>query len=466
MAILNFLSLAQNIRYDNGLWEILILKVFDFIANYGWRIIVFTILLKLVLSPLDIFQRAKMRKNQLITKSLEPELEKLKVQYANDPKALQAKQYQLNKQSGYSYFSSCLPAIVTMAVFFYLFAGLNNISQYKNMAQYVKMYDVYTYTYNQEVTAEFGKSDIEFTVVKSGDNSEVEEIEWQDYTIDDWADVVVELKQLPSNITQSMYEEIVANAKVTAQDAVYDAYHGKGEFEGQALQESFLWIKNIWSPDVPWATPILQNKKGTMFTRGFTDSVAKYGTDASKIGLTENQRLVVMGAYDDVTYKLQNSSDNKVNGFLILPILSIGLSFLSQFITTRLQKKSGQETAGTMGGGNMKMMLFMMPIIMGFFALTYTAVFTLYIITNSAMTILLNLGSTGFFKLIDKRQEASRLTDDGVIKYGRPEIQVTKKNNKNQQGSKMKGGRYDATKVGRYIPPEDVEEKDKTSKKK
>ena len=42
------------IKQPNWLWELLILHVFDFIANYGWRVVFFTLCLKLLLSPLDI----------------------------------------------------------------------------------------------------------------------------------------------------------------------------------------------------------------------------------------------------------------------------------------------------------------------------------------------------------------------------------------------------------------------------
>ena len=57
MAVLNtvssILSVIPAIAEPGGMWASLILKVFGFIANYGWRIVVFTVLLKLVISPLD-----------------------------------------------------------------------------------------------------------------------------------------------------------------------------------------------------------------------------------------------------------------------------------------------------------------------------------------------------------------------------------------------------------------------------
>ena len=50
---------------------------------------------------------------------------------------------ELNRKEGFSYFSSCLPAIVTLVIFFYLFAGLNNISHFRIFDQYVELYDAY-----------------------------------------------------------------------------------------------------------------------------------------------------------------------------------------------------------------------------------------------------------------------------------------------------------------------------------
>ena len=70
------------INEPSWLWEKIILHVFDFIANYGWRVVVFTLCLKLLLSPLDIYQRYKARKNQRITEKLKPQMEKLQKQYS------------------------------------------------------------------------------------------------------------------------------------------------------------------------------------------------------------------------------------------------------------------------------------------------------------------------------------------------------------------------------------------------
>lgn len=360
-------SVAETIKTPGGIpWEWLILQVFSFIANYGWRIILFTVLLKLLLYPLDFYQRHKMRKNEKITARLKPEMEKLERACAGNKQVFQQKQMELNKREGYSYFSACLPALLTMVIFIWLFSSLNNISQFMIMRQYVQWYDVYTDTYNNELVL-------------------------NDY----------------DNLTSEDEKAAVAKAaEDKAQTAVYDFYYGE---EGN--QESFIWIKNVWSPDVPWKKPINE-------WSAFESAVAKWGTDAGKLGIDKATLDDMMSSskYNLITYKLRNSEDNKTNGFLILPIFAVGLSFLSQFITQRQQKKSGQ--ANPMGGG-MKFMMILFPLMMVFFSLIYTAAFTLYIVLNSGMTILLNLLSTAIFAIKDKAGEKAVVNT--VIKYGRPD---------------------------------------------
>ena len=112
-----FLMSAVDVTAPSGLWEWLIIDVFGFIGKYGWRIVVLVVFLKLILSPLDFYQKYKMRKNQRITESLKPQMDKLAKQYGEDKQALQQKQMELQKKAGFSYMSACIPMIVTLVLF-------------------------------------------------------------------------------------------------------------------------------------------------------------------------------------------------------------------------------------------------------------------------------------------------------------------------------------------------------------
>lgn len=435
-------SVAQYLHDPGGLWEILILGVFDFIANYGWRIVFFTVCLKLLLFPLDLYQRIKMRKNQLITERIKPQLEKLQQQYAGDRQTLSQKQMELNKKEGFSYFSSCLPMIVTLVIFFYLFAGLNNISQYKNLVQYVELYDTYTAEETTLKSVEF--EDIELKGEKvtiswngidkmyadliatqpNADDYKNDKGEWDagkggeeayKAALDAWNAVNLEEANTLLRNRNTLHTDHILGK---AQDAVVEKY--------DEIKEGFLWIKNIWSPDVPWRKAILDHDR---FTSNIGD-YSKYSKAVKKLGLKRNElseaeykRMIGDTSYNNVTAKLRakGSDHNGVNGFLILPILSVGLSFLSQFITSRLQKRSGQAAPEGGMAGSMKMMMVIMPLMMGFFALQYTAVFTLYIVVNSAMTILINVFTTMAMNGKSKHNEKKLRSPDGIQKYGRPD---------------------------------------------
>ena len=375
------LSIAENLNQPGGIpWEWLILKVFDFVSVYGWRIVLFTVLLKLLLYPLDIFQRYKMRKNQKITERLKPDLDKLQATYADNPQVLQQKQMELNKREGYSYFSACLPALITMIIFIWFFTSLNNISQYMIFKQYVEWYDKYEVAYSQVLD-------------ESDYNTYLAIVENENSTSD-------EVKE-----AQDKLVEIRGKAVEAGQNVVYDFY-----YDDDGNRESFLWIKNIWSPDVPWKKPILD-------ASGFDGAVGNWDTDAKKSGLDETTLALLKSSYDDVTGKLQKDEGNVANGYLILPILAAGLSFLSQFLSMRLQKKSGQPQAAGMGG--MKFMMFLFPILMIFFAVGYTSAFALYIVLNYGLTVLLKLLSTGIFALKDRGTE--KKATETIIRYGRPD---------------------------------------------
>ena len=110
----------------------LIYLLYQWIGNFGWTVVVFTILLKILLSPLDVWQKHTMLKNNRAMKIIAPELEKLKKTYANAPDVLQQKQMELYKKNGYSMMGGCLPALLTIVIFFVVFSGFNAAVRYEN----------------------------------------------------------------------------------------------------------------------------------------------------------------------------------------------------------------------------------------------------------------------------------------------------------------------------------------------
>jgi len=91
-----------------------------FIPNYGIIIIIISILLILIFSPLTFKSYSSMRKMQM----LQPEMAALKKKYEKDPQRLNSETMNLYKKSKVNPFTGCLPMFIQMPVFFALYAIL------------------------------------------------------------------------------------------------------------------------------------------------------------------------------------------------------------------------------------------------------------------------------------------------------------------------------------------------------
>ncbi len=102
------------------------------IGIFGVTVIVFTLIFKFALLPLDLWQKFSMRKQSLAMERLRPQLEKLEKQYANKPEILKQKQAELQRGQMTGMLGSCLPMIVTMVVFFVVLGGFNEYIRVEN----------------------------------------------------------------------------------------------------------------------------------------------------------------------------------------------------------------------------------------------------------------------------------------------------------------------------------------------
>ena len=92
------------------------------IANYGIVIILLTIIVRLILTPLTITQTRSMARMQKI----QPQLKELQKKYKDDKQKLQQETMDFYKQNNVNPLAGCLPLILQMPVFFALFQTLRN----------------------------------------------------------------------------------------------------------------------------------------------------------------------------------------------------------------------------------------------------------------------------------------------------------------------------------------------------
>ena len=82
------------------------------ISYYAIAIIITTLLFRLALLPLNLFQT----KNQLKMAKLQPEMKRIQKKYEKDPQLLAQKQSQLYKESQFNPLSGCLPMLIQFPV--------------------------------------------------------------------------------------------------------------------------------------------------------------------------------------------------------------------------------------------------------------------------------------------------------------------------------------------------------------
>ena len=94
--------------------------IYSLVQNYGLAIVLFTIVVRLVLMPLDYKSRVGMRK---MTK-LAPKQAELQKKYEKDPDKMQRKLAELYQKEKVSPMSSCWPMLVSMPILFAMFAAM------------------------------------------------------------------------------------------------------------------------------------------------------------------------------------------------------------------------------------------------------------------------------------------------------------------------------------------------------
>ena len=106
--------------------EYVIIYLYDHIvSNYGIVIILLTITVRLVLTPLTISQTRSMARMQ----KFQPELQELQKKFKDDKQKLQQETMAFYKKNNVNPLAGCLPLLLQLPVFFALFQALRTPSQ-------------------------------------------------------------------------------------------------------------------------------------------------------------------------------------------------------------------------------------------------------------------------------------------------------------------------------------------------
>lgn len=358
------------------------------VGSVGVGIILFSLILKFIVMPFDIFQRISMRKQNIKMRENKDKMEKLQKQYAGNKELYNKKVMEMYKTNGISVFSSCLPLILSMVIFFVAIGAFNDYSTYStvnNYNQLVKAYDTKIETLCKDIK-DYNKSedgiiyiDTEDAIVKFGITN--------DYINAQVANGKAEEATKRDDAVGIWLEE-------QAQDAVVIEYETNLKYTTK-----FLWIKNIWQTDATYKSPIQEYSEfsATIFPTTGCGGCSNAGVDfdngaGDDVKITElnakAQKIYSEDNYNKVTAKL-GEQKNQSNGYFILIVLSVGTILLQQLFSSKANKEQQKySTVDGQGGSQTKMMMIIMTAMFAIFSFLYSSAFAIYMIMSNVMSII------------------------------------------------------------------------------
>ena len=328
----------------NSLLLTLIKALHTLINNYALTIIVFTILIKLVVMPLNL----KSRRSTMRMSTIQPKAAALQAKYKDDQEKLNQKLQELYRKEGINPMGSCLPMLISMVILFAMFYALRTFANEQLVSQFLTFY------HNPEI-------------------------------------------------------------------------------DPHTLVEPFLWIKNLWMPDSPFATymPDVQSLRLVDY-KVWNDVSAKLVANG-----VIPQALSFAGAADLTTYindvvtpfissaayapyiapvaglgnlnilgLIRFSIYQEGNGWFLLPILSVVSQIFMQKLTMKnTQMDPSQESS-------QKMMIYVMTFMSLYFCASYNSAFALYWVVSNIYAIIEQIGFTKYFEQQDRK--ASKAEEVGI----------------------------------------------------
>ena len=329
----------------NSLLYTIIRALHSVINNYALTIIVFTILIKVAVLPLNI----KSRRSTMRMSALQPQMQKLQEKYKDDQEKLNQKMSELYRKEGVSPMGGCLPMIISMFILFAMFYALRAFADTNLVTQFLTF------------------------------------------------------------------------------------YHNP-EMDPRTMAEPFLWIRNFWMPDSPFASfmPDVNSLRMVDFKvwNEVSANLAAAGTIPQALSFADTaaaQAYVndvvapfiasdVYAPYVAMVPGLENLSIlglikitvfKEGNGWFILPLLSMGTQILMQKLTMSSQQMDANQQS------TQKTMIYVMLFMSLYFCASYNSAFALYWVVGNIYAIVEQLGMNKYFKT--QELKAAKAEEVGIL---------------------------------------------------
>lgn len=376
--IANILGFIMNLFY-------IVIDKFG-IGKISICIIVFTIIVKLVMLPINIKQQKTMKLNSVIM----PEIQAIQKKYANkkDNDSMMKQQAELNavyQKYGTSPTGGCLPMLIQFPILLALYAVMACLPNYINEIQDMYNDGVVSYVIG---TDESGKLDYH-TIHELKDLAGLNDVLLDESGDENLDKLVTAYFGQKGNYEDEKIKDAVYNSFTSAYSNVFgkqDAWAIVEASFDEAI-ENAQDLKAISEAD--WKK--VEDKdlaEYADYTEEDWDAlISSYETILGK--LDDNHKDIQV-SYSFFTIDLSKSPANGVKIAIIIPILSALAQLLNMKISMSSQQNTGNGTADSMMS-SMKVMSYSMCVVSAIFCYTFPAGLGLYWVISSAVQVVIQL---------------------------------------------------------------------------
>lgn len=376
--IANILGFIMNLFY-------IVIDKFG-IGKISICIIVFTIIVKLVMLPINIKQQKTMKLNSVIM----PEIQAIQKKYANkkDNDSMMKQQAELNavyQKYGTSPTGGCLPMLIQFPILLALYAVMACLPNYINEIQDMYNNGVVSYVIG---TDESGKLDYH-TIHELKDLAGLNDVLLDESGDENLDKLVTAYFGQKGNYEDEEIKDAVYNSFTSAYSNVFgkqDAWAIVEASFDEAI-ENAQDLKAISEAD--WKK--VEDKdlaEYADYTEEDWDAlISSYETILDK--LDDNHKDIQV-SYSFFTIDLSKSPANGVKIAIIIPILSALAQLLNMKISMSSQQNTGNGTADSMMS-SMKVMSYSMCVVSAIFCYTFPAGLGLYWVISSAVQVVIQM---------------------------------------------------------------------------
>ncbi len=374
------------------------------LKDYGLALLAFTILIKIILLPLQIKQQKSTAKMQ----RYQPEIEKIKKKYGKNNEQMQQKLAEFYAKEGVSPAGSCLPMIISMLVLFslinvvyqpiyYVLNDIDNghIDRASNVVSslYTVCYDIKDNEIDFEQLVAMYDADNNGELSDEEKNTMITALNENKVTDKDG-------KEYDFKTTSSIKEAEVNDKKYSSKEQITSAVEALMMYrdEGSSLYSYMIDDSKVSKQLRARPELVVIN----IIKDGFTLPFEKI--DSKLVSEVEDFNYTLLGFGLGVYPSTKNIT-------ILIPIISFVTQLVCTFVSNYFTKKNNPSVQ--MGGG-MKMMMYVMPLFSLFIAFGFPAGLGIYWIYSGIFSlvqiIVLNLVYTPerIGRMVDKDMEKNK----------------------------------------------------------